>query len=127
PGSRVRDGELSGGALDRPPLGARGAQLGPEHVGQRGQVVGPTMAATVDEEGRGADRAAVDGAGDVTLDAQGVPPLAQVARETFDVETEIARVVGEVRLVESRLVGEEQVVHLPEATLGGSGLGRLRR
>ena len=50
---------------------------------------------------------------------------AQLVDEALRVEPELARVVGEVGGPQLALVGEQGVVHLPEAALGGGGLGGL--
>ncbi len=82
------------------------------------------VAAAVDEEGRCAGGAAVIGAGGVTLDAQGVAALVEVTGELVEIESEIPGVAAQVVSGEGVLVGEEQVVHLPEAALRPGRLGR---
>ena len=51
-----------------------------------------------------------------------VRALVEVAHEPLDVEVELAGVADEVLDLELVLVLEQQVVHLPEAALGGGGL-----
>jgi hypothetical protein len=54
-----------------------------------------------------------------------VPALGQVVLEARQVEPEPGRVTPQGLVVEVFLVREEEVVHLPEASLGGGRLGGL--
>ena len=59
--------------------------------------------------------------------ARSVPAPAQVLREAIEVEAEVGGVPVEVARRQLVLVGEQPVVHLPEAALRARGLGRLGR
>ena len=54
------------------------------------------------------------------------PACSQVFGEALDVEPELLGVGDQVARAERVLVGEQEVVHLPEAPLVGRRLGRLR-
>ena len=81
------------------------------------------MAAAVDEERRRPRHLAGVGIGDVLGDAPRVHAAAQLVAKARHVEPELLGVADEVLDVERVLVGEQQVVHLPEAALRR---GRLR-
>ena len=83
------------------------------------------MAATVDEERRRARDAAEVGAVDVLGDPGSAGALAESVRELLDVEPELLGIADEILPLQRVLVGEEQVVHLPERALIGSGLAGL--
>jgi hypothetical protein len=86
-------------------------------------VVGAHMSAAADVEGGCAAGAAGLGAGHVrTHSGRGVVVL-EVAQEHLDVEAEPCGVPSEVREVQLVRVGEQEIVHLSEASLG---LGRDR-
>lgn len=83
------------------------------------------MAATVDEEARGAGGTALLSRGEVALDAGPVGAGVDLRRHPLGVEAEIAA-DREHRLPrEFRLGREERVVVLPEAALGRRRLARL--
>ena len=57
-----------------------------------------------------------------SLIRDGVALFVDIAEELLDVEAEASGVAGEVLELELVLVGEEQVVHLPEPALRGGSL-----
>ena len=93
---------------------------------ERGDVVGAVVAAAVDEEGRRTGDAAQVGAVDIFGDAGSAGVLLQLVGEPLDVEAELARRSGRGRRAEGVLVVEQEVVHLPERSLLGRGLGGFR-
>src|SRR5271166_1843737 len=105
----------------RAPLG------GLDCLGEGVDVICALVAASVDEEGGGARYAAGIGAGDVFGYAAGVLAMAQLLREPLAVQPELLRVTDEVPCRERVLVGEEQVVVLPEPPLRRRRLARLGR
>ena len=79
-----------------------------------------------DQRGRGDDPAPNTGL-EVAPDSRlGLRP-APVGVEALEVELERARSLPQVGILEPALVGEQQVVHLPEALLPRRRLGRARR
>ncbi len=84
------------------------------------------MAAAVDEERRRAGDAALVGADDVLADARRVHPAAQILGDAVGVEPELLGVAPHVARAQLALMVEEDVVHVPEATLCGRGFGGLR-
>ena len=85
------------------------------------------MTTAVDEEGWRARDAAEVGAVDVLGDPRRAGALAESVGEPLDVEPELLGVANEILRLQLVLVGEEQVVHLPERALVGGGLARLGR
>src|SRR5680860_1580508 len=83
------------------------------------------MAMAVDEERRSSCCAAGVAAGDVALDSQRMSPLMQVVGEAIAIESERVGVAQEVCFAQRPLVGEEQVVHLPEPALRAGGFRGL--
>ncbi len=57
------------------------------------------------------------GTADHELDARAYLVALEVARETFDIESDPAREIDESRVIDRRLTVEEPVVHLEEAPL----------
>src|SRR5690606_26864752 len=98
--------------------GATVAFEGPVDRGaQAREVVGAVVERPVHEEGRGSGRAAALALLPVGADAAALP-----VRVGPRVHTEPLPVRGQVGVGERQLVGEQDVVHVPEAALVGRGL-----
>ena len=78
----------------------------------------------IDKQGRRAFDAASLAALHVPRDAGRDRGNGLVGREALEVEAEALRLTAEVVRLEMRLVGEQQIVHLPEAALSRCGLRR---
>src|SRR4051795_8201630 len=98
----------------------------PHGTRQTLDVVGPVVAAAVDEEARRAGHPALVGAPHVLADARRVLARAHVVYKALDVEAELLRVVAQVPPRQLVLVREQEVVHRPELPLRGRRLGALR-
>ena len=83
------------------------------------------MAAVTDEEGGRGARTTRLGTRHVLAHARGVDTLLELTREALDIQVELSRVAEEVLRLQLVLMPEEDVVVLPEASLGGGRLGRL--
>src|SRR5579859_4612126 len=94
---------------------------------QRLQIVRRVVAPTVDVERRRSVDSAPRSAQEVLVNPVRERVLRERGLESRNVETKLPGRLNQVRVVESPLVFEDAVVHLPELSLGGGGLGRLRR
>jgi hypothetical protein len=110
----------------RPGRPGRAVARRPRGVEERVDVVRAVVAASVDEERWRAGDPALVGARHVLADARGVLAPAKLARHAVGVEPELGGVVLEVLRAQLALMVEEDVVHVPEATLRGGGLRGLR-
>ena len=89
--------------------------------GERRDVVGTLVAAAVDEEGRRPRDAALVGARDVAATRGAYSRRRTSSQKPLDVEAELLGVAAHVHRQQLVLVGDQQVVHLPER-----GPGRRR-
>ena len=80
-----------------------------------------------DEHGRRRHHTGPDPRLEIASDACDDGVAAPVAIEALEIELEGSRSIPEVRVLEPSLVGEQEVVHLPETTLKRCGLGRAGR
>ena len=87
------------------------------------EIHGPGVPDAVYEEGRGSPDSGTLPTEAILLDAPGVVVVRQILLEPPQVEPELGRVAHEIFIAQFVLILVEEVVHLPEAPLGG---GRLR-
>src|SRR5205823_4976462 len=76
-----------------------------------------------DVEGRRSVDAAADAAHEVLANARGMDVIRQISGERLQVEPDLRGVGTEIRVGELPLVLVENVVHLPEPSLGRSRFG----
>ena len=93
--------------------------------GEGVQFVSAIESFVVDVKRGGCVDAAAEAADNVFLNAPGVETGVQFVAEAGDVELQLGGILGEMVQFELVLMPEQQIVHFPELSLSGGGLGGL--